>query len=159
MTRNIVPPDENEGEGWQLDEGKVFRRSGAPEPIGAESETLSYNNPFNLEMERVWYDGRVVYAVDCGQVTTSPDGIKVAMEYQPVYSVELDANGLPKGEPKVVPGQYNIYDSVPGMEKYSPLWQFNFVLVPEDYEPNSLRSEADCLKSGYKILKSNFVEN
>ena len=159
MTRKVVPADENEGEGWQLDDGKVYRRSGESDPIGAEGESLSYNNPFNLEMERVWFDGKVVYAVDCGEVSAPPGKLKVAMEYQPVYSVELDADGLPKGEPKAVPGQYNIYDSVPGMEKYSPLWQFNFVIVPKDYEANTLRSEKDCLKSGYEIRKSNFIEN
>jgi hypothetical protein len=56
-------------------------------------------------------------------------GNKVAQEYQVVYSVELDERGL-------------------GMEQYSPLWQFNFVVVPRDYEPNTLRSEADCRESG-----------
>jgi hypothetical protein len=38
--------------------------------------------------------------------------------------------------------------SVPGMEDYSPLWQFNYVVVGRDYEPNTLRSEADCLEGG-----------
>ncbi len=45
------------------------------------------------------------------------------------------------------------------MDTYSPLWQFNYVVVPRDYEPNTLRSEADCLNSGYPILKSTVVEN
>ena len=45
------------------------------------------------------------------------------------------------------------------MENYSPLWQFNYVVVPRDYEPNTLRSEADCLRSGYPILRSTVVEN
>jgi len=48
---------------------------------------------------------------------------------------------------------------VPGMDKYSPLWQFNFVVVPRDYAPNTLRSEADCLASGYPIHQSTVVEN
>ncbi len=61
--------------------------------------------------------------------------------------------------PERVEDQYNIYDSVPGMEKYSPLWQFNYVVVPQDYEPNTLRSEEDCLSSGYPIQKSTIVEN
>ena len=58
-----------------------------------------------------------------------------------------------------MPGQYNIYDSVPSMEQYSPLWQFNYVIVPKGYEANTLRSEKDCLDSRYRILKSNVVEN
>ncbi len=45
------------------------------------------------------------------------------------------------------------------MDIYSPLWQFNYVVVPRDYEANSLRSAADCLTSGYPIEKSTVVEN
>ncbi len=88
-------------------------------------------------------------------------GNKVAQEYQVVYSVDLDERGKLRGgkEPERVDGQYNIYDSVPGMEKYSPLWQFNYVIVPRDYESNTLRSEADCLNSVYPIEKSTIVEN
>ena len=100
-----------------------------------------------------------MYAVDCGEIEADPGTLKVAQEYQPVFSVTLDKGLKPKGEPKTVPGQYNIYDSVPGMEQYSPLWQFNYVIVPKGYEANTLRSEKDCLESGYRILKSNVVEN
>ena len=45
------------------------------------------------------------------------------------------------------------------MEQYSPLWQFNYVVVPRDYVANTIRSEADCHQSGYPILKSTIVEN
>jgi len=48
---------------------------------------------------------------------------------------------------------------VPGMDRYSPIWQFNYVIVPRDYTANSLRSEGDCLSSGYQILKSQDFEN
>ncbi len=65
------------------------------------------------------------------------DRVKVAQEYQIVYAVELDARGkLREGrEPERVPGQYNIYDSVPGMARYSPLWQFNYVVVRGTTDP------------------------
>ena len=66
---------------------------------------------------------------------------------------------LERRPPERVPGQLNIYDSIPGMAKYSPIWQFNYVVVPRDYVPNTLRSEADCLRSGYPILRSNVFEN
>jgi hypothetical protein len=131
------------------------------------SENLTYNNPWNLEIERVWFDGKVVYAAEQGEVELEFDddrrvkNNKVAQEYQVVYAVELDARGKLKDgrEPERVEGQYNIYDSVPGMPGYSPLWQFNYVVVPRDYQPNTLRSEADCLNSGYTLLKSTVVEN
>jgi hypothetical protein len=101
----------------------------------------------------------VVFAVEAGEVDVEPERVKVAQEYQIVYGVDLDEAGKLKGEPERVDGQYNIYDSVPGMEKYSPIWQFNYVIVPRDYVPNALRSEADCLSSGYRIVQSRVFEN
>ena len=106
------------------------------------TENLTYNNPYNLDIERVWFDGKVVYAVEQGELELAfdenrePVDNKVAQEYQIVYAVELDEAGKLKNgrEPDRVEGQYNIYDSVPGMDKYSPLWQFNYVIVPRDYE-------------------------
>lgn len=73
--------------------------------------------------------------------------------------VEFDDAGKPVAEPDRVDGQYNIYDSVPGMDIYSPLWQFNYVIVPRDYVANTFRSERDCIASGYEIRRSTVVEN
>ena len=168
MTCDDRPFSVEEEEGvWCLIEGDLASeaRREAFRPDGVER--LTYNNPFAMEIERVWFDGRIVYAVESGEVELDFDeervalGNKVAQEYQVVYAVELDERGKLKDgkEPERVEGQYNIYDSVPGMEKYSPLWQFNYVIVPRDYEPNTLRSEADCLTSGYTIAKSTVVEN
>ena len=153
-----IPVKVAEGHGWQVHEGRAEARR-REEQWRDEVENLTYNNPFNLELERVWFDGRIVFAADAGEVDIDVERVKVAQEYQPVYAVELDEHGKPKGEPERVEGQYNIYDSVPGMEKYSPLWQFNFVIVPRDYEPNALRSERDCLESGYEVKKSTVIEN
>ena len=157
-----IPPTEEEGK-WTLESGKATaRRGGLPvgQPFGQEGvETLTYNNPWNLEIERVWFDGKVVYAVECGELDVDPAKLKLAQEYQIVYAVELDKSGKLVKEPERVAGQYNIYDSVPGMEKYSPLWLFNYVVVPRDYAPNTLRSEQACLSSGFPILKSTVIEN
>ncbi|MGH7719284.1 MAG: hypothetical protein ACREON_10620 [Gemmatimonadaceae bacterium] len=164
--RQRVPPDEEEGV-WCVTDGELSRR-GRPETFRSDGiEKLTYNNPYAMEIERVWFDGRIVYAVESGEVALEFDehrtvrGNTVAQEYQVVYAVELDDRGklMDGKEPERVEGQYNIYDSVPGMEKYSPLWQFNYVVVPRDYEPNTLRSDADCLGSGYPIRKSTIVEN
>ncbi len=155
-----MPVSKGQQEGhWSIDDGtpgelvavETYRDDGV--------ERLSYNNPFNLNVERVWFDGKIVYAVEQGELDVDPTDVKVAQEYQIVYGVELDERKRKRGEPQRVEGQYNIYDSVPGMEKYSPLWQFNYVIVPREYEPNHLRSEADCLNSGYRIIKSNDLEN
>ena len=164
----MATPNEEAEEGvWRLDDGN-------PSPLSAPStfredgvENLTYSNPYGLEIERVWFEGKVVYAIESGDVEVEFDenrvavANKVAQEYQVVYSVELDEDGKLKDgtEPERVEGQYNIYDSVPGMEGYSPLWQFNYVIVPREYEANSLRSEADCLSSGFPIERSTVVEN
>jgi hypothetical protein len=150
--------DEPEGPNWSVSGGDVSR--GASPAWRADGiESLTFNNPFGQVMERVWFDGKVVYAVDLGRVVVDPTSVKVAQEYQPVYSVQLDADGHAVGEPAMVPGQLNIYDTVPGMDRYSPIWQFNYVVVPRDYAVNALRSEGDCLASGYEIMKSQDFEN
>jgi hypothetical protein len=161
-----VPLGEEEGV-WAVREGELASQT-RPESFRSDGvENLTYSNPFGMEIERVWFDGKVVYAVESGELEVDFDEHrvarenKVAQEYQVVYAVELDERGKLKDgkEPERVDGQYNIYDSVPGMEKYSPLWQFNYVIVPREYEANTLRSEEDCLQSGYRIVKSTVVEN
>ncbi len=155
--RETVPASEEEGY-WMIRGGRPVRgRSPRFDEQGIER--LDYNNPWGYAIERVWFEGKIVYAVEMGELDIDPARNKVAQEYQIVYAVELDERGKLVREPQRVPGQYNIYDSVPGMEKYSPIWQFNYVVVPRDYVPNSLRSEEDCLKSGYPIIKSNVFEN
>lgn len=144
---------EQESEDWTVTEGNLGTRAGKQHFRG-DRELLTYNNPFKQSVERVWFDGKIVYAVDCGEVEIDPAFVKVAQEYAVVYG--FNADSTPTEEVK---GQYNIYDSIPGMEKYSPLWIFNYVVVPRDYKPNSLRSEAAVLASGYPVHKSRKVEN
>ena len=150
--------DELEGPNWIVTAGNVQR--GTPTAWRSDGiEALTFDNPFGQVMERVWFDGKVVYAVDLGRVAVDPSQVKVAQEYQVVHEVELDEQGRSLSPAQAVEGQLNIYDTVPGMERYSPIWQFNYVVVPRDYVVNSLRSEGDCLTSGYPILKSQDFEN
>jgi hypothetical protein len=144
---------------WTIVQGELRQpqRRTAFRPDGLEA--LTYDNPFAQDIEQVWFDGKVVYAVDLGQVAIDPAVVKVAQEYQIVYAVDLDEHGKTTSEPERVPGQLNIYDSVPQMEKYSPIWQFNYVVVPREYQANALRSEGDCLTSGYTIRRSQVFEN
>ena len=151
-------PEEIEGPNWTVSSGDVQRGRGSAWR-GDGIEALTYDNPFGQVMERVWFDGKVVFAVDLGKVVVDPADVKVAMEYQPVYAAELGEDGRALRPPEQVPGQLNIYDTVPGMDRYSPIWQFNYVIVPRDYKANTLRSEKDCLESGYPIKKSRVFEN
>ena len=154
----MARPERDETEGvWQL-------RRGAPSharklPKKEPRENVTYNNPYRYKIERVWWDGKVVYASEQGELEVDPKKVKVAQEYQVVHSVTLNKKGHLIGKPKMVKGQYNIYDSVPGMRKYSPIWQFNYVIVPKDYVANTLRSENDCLRSGFEIRRSQVFEN
>ncbi len=143
---------------WELRNGKPFVVSPRPKKIG-HREQVDYSNPYRYKIERVWWDGKIVYASEQGALDVDPKKVKVAQEYQIVYKVALDAKGHLRSEPDRVDGQFNIYDSIPGMKKYSPIWQFNYVIVPRTYKANTLKSEADCLKSGYEIKRSNVFEN
>jgi hypothetical protein len=154
-----VPREPKEIEGiWELRAGVARKASPRPKRI-QHREDVDYSNPYRYNIERVWWDGKIVYASEQGELEVDPAKVKVAQEYQLVYRVSLDKRGKLRGEPDRVPGQYNIYDSIPGMKKYSPIWQFNYVIVPRDYEPNVIRSERDCLKSGYEIRRSTVFEN
>jgi hypothetical protein len=150
--------EEMEGPNWNVAGGNVSRGTGSAWRSDG-IEALTFNNPFGQVMERVWFDGKVVFAVDLGRVVVDATEVKVAQEYQVVYSAELGEDGRSVSPPEMVEGQLNIYDTVPGMERYSPIWQFNYVVVPRDYAPNTLRSEGDCLSSGYQILRSQDFEN
>ena len=143
---------------WEVRRGEVTEKP-RPQDPAAETVPLDYNNPFGLEIERVWFDGRLIFATEQGEVDIDASKVKVAQEYQVVYAVDLDEHGKLRGVPDRVDGQLNIYDSVPGMPGYSAIWQFNYVIVPRDYVANSLRSEADCLTSGYEVRRSRVFEN
>ena len=85
----------------------------------------------------------MVFAMPAGIVHIDPEKQKWAKEFMLVYSVEG-----PKERPRGGQGQYRIYDTRPGDPGYSPIWKYNFVVVPSDYEANTLRSEDEILKRG-----------
>ena len=145
---------------WEIRHGVPTPKSRPKDPLG-DVEVLDYNNPYGYDIERVWFQGKVIFATEQGEVDIDETKVKVAQEYQIVYAVDLDPEGQLKDgkEPERVEGQLNIYDTVPGMPGYSPIWQFNYVIVPRDYAANTLRSEQDCLRSGYPIRKSRVFEN
>src|SRR5438045_5588443 len=78
---DALPAGEAEGGGWTVEDGEV-RVGAAPagfRPDGVEA--LDFNNPFDQVMERVWFDGRLVYAVDLGRVGVDRARVKVAQDY------------------------------------------------------------------------------
>lgn len=63
------------------------------------------------------------------------------------------------GQPIRVQGQFNIADTVPADPLYSPLWLVNYVVVPQNYLPNSIRSEEDIFRNPYHIEVTGDVSN
>ncbi len=159
LMKKDIGPQESDGI-WEIRAGKATPKAQPKDPLG-EVEALDFNNPYGYDIERVWFQGKIIFASEQGELDIDETKVKVAQEYQIVYSVELNERGKLKDgkEPERVLGQLNIYDTVPGMPGYSPIWQFNYVIVPRDYKANTLRSEADCLGGGYPIRKSRVFEN
>jgi hypothetical protein len=115
---------------------------------------LEYSNPHQQVVHPRWAGGEVVWSIPCGPVAVDPSQTHVAEEYIVVYSMDGD-----DGEPEKVKGQYTIYDTKPGDPGYSPLWRHNYLIVPRDYRPQTLRSKEDVLKSGYRIESTDKITN
>jgi hypothetical protein len=115
---------------------------------------LDYSNPHGQIVHPRWAGGKVVWSIPCGPVAVDAEETHVADEYIVVYSVEGT-----DGKPEKVEGQYTIYDTRPGDPGYSPLWRHNYVLVPREYRPQTLRSKDDVLRSGFPIKVTDKITN
>jgi hypothetical protein len=113
---------------------------------------LEYSNPHRQVVHPRWAGGQVVWSIPCGPVAIDAKQTRVADEYIVVYSMEGD-----NGEPEKVKGQYTIYDTKPGDPGYSPLWCHNYVIVPRDYRPQTLRSQEAVVNSGYPIVTTDKI--
>jgi hypothetical protein len=119
-----------------------------------ETPDLTYSNPHQQRVGPRWVRGEVVWAMPLGIVQVDPAQTKWAKEFVVVYS--LDGAD---GRPERVPEQYGIYDSRPGDANYSPIWRYNYVIVPRDYTANALRSADDVLQSGYQVIEADTYTN
>ncbi len=118
------------------------------------TEQLDYNNPLRQVIETAWFNGKKYWAIGPNvPLPINPSETKTAQEYIIAYSVS------PHGEPDLVPLQLNIYDSIPGMPAYSPMWHLNYVIVPRSYVPNTIRSAAQAVSSGYPVIASDTYVN
>ena len=115
---------------------------------------FEFSNPHGQRVGPRWVRGEVVYAMPLGVINIDSERQKWAKEYVTVYSMEGS-----DGRPERVPGQFGIYDTKPGDEGYSPIWRYHYVIVPRDYDANTLKSEEDCLNSGYEIVRADMYTN
>ena len=98
--RGVGRGDKLEDEGvWRIEDGEA-QAAAKPAPYRSDAvENLTYNNPYGIELERVWFDGKIVYAISGDKVAIAFDAQKratnnkVAQEYQVVFAVELDKDG------------------------------------------------------------------
>ena len=122
--------------------GTVMRRSGNSD-LPAPNEPLDYDSDFLQHALAPNGDDVSYYAFDVNSLQSAP-----------VYSVVYAS------DPSVrVDGQSAIFDQIPGDTRYNDFWQAIQVLVPDDYEVNSLKSLADIESSGYELVRTGTIIN
>lgn len=102
-----------------------------------------------------WFQDREVQYYDFG--TNTPLAANNTVPTQPIWVFIHGMNA--DGTPDFVEGQHNIVDVVPGEPGYSDLWQVVLVTVPEDYEPDSIRSAEDVRDSGFETQTTDMLVN
>jgi hypothetical protein len=101
-----------------------------------------------LPVRDAWFNDQKVRFVDAGMTP---------MRNGHVYAFVHGFTS--EGQPTFVQGQFNIANTIPGDLFYSPLWLVNYVVVPENYVPNSVRSEEDIFRKNYPIEVTGDVSN
>ena len=107
-----------------------------------------------LSLVSGWYRGADVRYYDFG-MNSAVSGNVVATA--PIYAFITGMDD--EGNPIFVEGQHNIVDVVPGDAGYSDLWEVNLVVVDEDYEPDSIKSQAEVDDMDYEIIKPGLLVN
>jgi len=116
-------------------------------PMVPSGSTLLEDNGQH-PLQEGWYKGNEVeYAVF--EATEAGYGTVVMPEL-----VNVDSGKVWKlpgwafmNEQGMLKGQYTIFEKWDGL--YPPLWKITFVMWPDDYVPNTLKSKADVEASGY----------
>ena len=111
-------------------------------------EQLSYSNPFQQRIYPVWHRYEQYFAVDA----ETP----MAWSQKPQVPVTeyVFRRGTPENPGEPVVGQYPIFSLIPGSFHYQPVVEVAEVYVPDDYEPNTLKSETQVLTQPYPIVRT-----
>ena len=105
-----------------------------------------------------WYRGEEFTYYDFGMNSVTNGAVVTPA---PIWAFihGMDAGG----NPMFVEGQHNVVGVVPGDAGYSDLWQVNFVVVPEDYEADSITSAEDLTamtsSMGYEVITPGVLVN
>ncbi|MDE3074990.1 MAG: hypothetical protein KGJ86_06130 [Chloroflexota bacterium] len=92
-----------------------------------------------------WRDGGPASGFDLG--TRSPINGAGSISAQPVWRLVSGTDA--QGQPRPVPGQFNIFSVQPGDAGYTDLWRVIDVEVPPTYRANSAKSAEDLTRAGY----------
>lgn len=100
------------------------------------------------ELTQGWYKGQEVFYFSFDQPS---------VQTAPIYAFVTGFNE--NDEPIFVEGQNNIIDVIPGDEGYSAFWDVQLVVVPEDYEANTITSAAEVTAAGYDVMSAGLLVN
>ena len=137
---SIKSREEVEASGYDIMPAGIFVNC----PIVPEGTTFENGE----QLVQGWNKGEAVFYPDFG--ANPPAAIPIW-----AFITGMDA----QGNPEFVEGQNNVIDSIPGDAGYSAFWQVNLVTVDDGYEPNSIKSAADALASGFEITTTDLVVN
>lgn len=113
-------------------------------PVVPTGSTLENGNA----LVQGWYHGEAVQYPDFGM--NPPVSI-------PIWAFATGLN--PDGSPKLVEGQRNVIDAIPGQPGYSAFWRVNLVMVGSGYTANTIKSAADVAASGFPVTQTPLVVN
>ncbi len=113
-------------------------------PVVPTGSTLESGNA----LVQGWYHGESVFYPDFGM--NAPISI-------PIWAFATGMNT--DGSPKLVEGQRNVIDAIPGQPAYSAFWRVNLVMVSSGYTANAIKSAADVVASGLPVTQTAMVVN
>ena len=119
-----------------------------------DDDSMMYPDGEGKPLVTGWYRDQQVRYYDFGMNSaTNGDTVATAPIYVFVHGFDADGN------PQPVEGQHNVVNVRPGDPGYSDLWQVMFVTVPDDFEPDSIKSAEDVMAMGYEITPTNMFVN
>ena len=103
--------------------------------------------PTELALVDGWFRDAAVRYYDFGMNSPASGNI---VSTAPIWAfiTGMDADG----NPQFVDGQHNVIDVVPGDDGYSDLWEVHLVVVPDGYEPDSIKSREEVEAAGYEEM-------
>lgn len=143
----VEPKDPNTAEvvsvdRFSADVGALFVRDGSNGLPAANAPINFDQGPFITQ--GFGPDGHVVKYYNFDVMSTIP---------APIFVLFKDGSDMP------VDGQLNVIDVIPGDAGYNDFWHVHKVIVPADYEANTITNVADVQSSGYTIEPTNILVN